>query len=149
CDSLSLFFSADSGYNYDTIATGIPVAETVYQWIVPDTASDECMLMIWAYGSGVGWDFTDSVFTIGVGVSEEKPARLRPEFRGYPNPSYGLVNLDLPADVKQITLFDASGRQIKALKPSTMITLNLPPGIYFLQLKTQTQTIMEKLVILR
>ncbi|HID32319.1 MAG TPA: T9SS type A sorting domain-containing protein, partial [bacterium (Candidatus Stahlbacteria)] len=150
CDSLSLFFSVDSGYNYDTVVTGIPNSDTTYQWIVPDTVSNECMLMIWAYGPGVGWDFTDSTFTIErIGVSEEKPKQPKQEFRIYPNPAYGLINLELPSDVKTLTLFDAAGRVVKRLRPSPKLILSLTPGIYFLTLKTDFQTRMEKVIVLR
>jgi len=148
CDSLTLFFSADSGYTYDTITTGIPAQDTAYRWVVPDTLSDECMLMIWAYGPGVGWDFTDSTFAIGVGISEPKSHKFR-ELRIYPNPSHGLVNLDLPADVINLTLFDASGRLIHRLSPSPHLQLTLPPGIYFLKIKTPSEIKTEKLVVVR
>ena len=148
CDSLSLFFSADSGYTYDTITTGIPASDTTYQWIVPDTTSSECMLMIWAYGPGVGWDFTDSTFAIGVGISEPKSHKLR-ELKIYPNPSHGLIHLDLPANVINLALFDASGRLIHRLSPSPHLRLTLPPGIYFLKIKTPSETKAEKLVVLR
>ena len=148
CDSLSLFFSADSGYTYDTITTGIPAQDTTYRWVVPDTLSDECMLMIWAYGPGTGWDFTDSTFAIGVRISEPKSHKFR-ELKIHPNPSHGLVNLALPADVINLTLFDASGRLIHRLSPLPHLQLTLPPGIYFLKIKTQSETKTEKLVVLR
>ncbi|RKX70939.1 hypothetical protein DRP53_03300 [candidate division WOR-3 bacterium] len=148
CDSLSLFFSADSGYTYDTIMTGIPASETTYNWIVPDTTSAQCMLMIWAYGPGVGWDFTDSVFAIGVGISERKSHKLR-ELKIYPNPSHGLINLALPADVINLTLFDASGRLIHHLSPSPHLQFTLPPGIYFLKIETEAGPIHHKILILK
>ncbi|HIE05270.1 MAG TPA: T9SS type A sorting domain-containing protein, partial [bacterium (Candidatus Stahlbacteria)] len=83
------------------------------------------------------------------GVSEEKSKQPKQEFRIYPNPASGPVNLDLHADIKQLTLFDASGRQIKKPQPSKKITLNLPPGIYFLRIETHCKIRTKKIIILR
>ncbi|HID32303.1 MAG TPA: T9SS type A sorting domain-containing protein, partial [bacterium (Candidatus Stahlbacteria)] len=66
-----------------------------------------------------------------------------------PNPSYGIVSLDLPSDTRKIALLDAAGRQIKGLRPSPKLTLDLPPGIYFLQIKTETYIGSEKVIILK
>ncbi|RKX69017.1 hypothetical protein DRP53_09425 [candidate division WOR-3 bacterium] len=148
CDSLTLFFSADSGYTYDTIVTGIPNSDTTYHWVVPDTLSDECMLMIWAYGPAVGWDFTDSTFAIEAGISEQKSHRFK-GLKIYPNPSFGPINLDLPSEVINLTLFDASGRLIYQFSPSPQLQLTLPPGIYFLKIRTPSDIRIEKLVVVR
>jgi len=72
-----------------------------------------------------------------------------PSVRIYPNPSHGLINLDLLPNVINLTLFDASGRLIQKISPSPHLQLTLPPGIYFLKIKTQSETKTEKLVVLR
>ncbi|HIE05476.1 MAG TPA: T9SS type A sorting domain-containing protein, partial [bacterium (Candidatus Stahlbacteria)] len=71
------------------------------------------------------------------------------DIRIYPNPASGQLILHLPSDIERLTLFDISGRQIMRLKPSPKIILNLPAGIYFLQVKTEIHTRTDKIVILK
>ncbi len=72
-DSFSILFSSDSGVTYDTIVTGLGADDTVYMWTIPDVISENCKIMIWAYGPprpgeqvprGVAWDISMNVFAI-------------------------------------------------------------------------------------
>jgi len=101
--------------------------------------------------TGAGFDDVYLIKTDSLGnieIAEEERSSLN-WVKICPNPSYGQVNLDLPSDVSAVTLFDASGRLVHRLSPSPHLQLILPPGIYFLQIKTQAQTQTEKLIILR
>jgi len=83
-----------------------------------------------------------------IGIEDEE--RQRPlQFLIYPNPAHRLINLDLPSNVQSLTLFDASGRLIHQLSPSPHLRLILPPGIYFLKIKTPFEIKTEKLVVVR
>ncbi len=159
-DSFSLFFSADSGRTYDTIVLGISGSDTSYLWTVPDTVSDSCLIMIWAYGPprpgeqtprGTAWDFSDSVFCIRpMGIKDEKSTDLL-KFRCdvYPNPfkDNTTIEYDLPRVMNvHLALYDASGRLVKLLANGTMnagvyhstVKQNdLPQGIYFLRFTTE------------
>jgi hypothetical protein len=130
-DSFSLFFSADSGRTYDTIATGISGNDTSFQWTVPDTVSDSCRIMIWAYGPprpgeqvprGTAWDFSDTLFSIQpVGISEGKSSgltNLRLEI--IPNPFSGKTTLKIMGNSilqrnMAIKIYDISGRLIASI----------------------------------
>jgi hypothetical protein len=59
-DSFSLFYSTDSSRTYSLIAHGIPGSDSSYVWTVPDTLSDTCFIMLWAYQNATGWDFSDA-----------------------------------------------------------------------------------------
>jgi len=67
----------------------------------------------------------------------------------YPNPSRGLVNIIPTQDVEGVTIFDATGRLIHRLSPSPHLQLTLPPGIYFLKIKTKAGSIHQKILILK
>lgn len=130
-DSFRLFFSADSGRTYDTIATGISGNDTSFQWTVPDTVSDSCRIMIWAYGPprpgeqvprGTAWDFSDTLFSIQpVGISEGKSSgltNLRLEI--IPNPFSDKTTLKMTGNSilqrnMAIKIYDISGRLIASI----------------------------------
>jgi hypothetical protein len=130
-DSFSLFFSADSGRTYDTIATGISGNDTSFQWTVPDTVSDSCRIMIWAYGPprpgeqiprGTAWDFSDTLFSIRpVGISEGKSSGLiNLRLEVIPNPFSGKTTIKttgnsiLPGKMA-IKIYDISGRLMASI----------------------------------
>lgn len=130
-DSFSLFFSADSGRTYDTIATGISGSDASFQWTVPNTVSDSCRIMIWAYGPprageqvprGTAWDFSDSLFSIQpVGISEGISNDLKNlKLEVNPNPFSDKTTLNmkgnstLPGNMA-IKIYDISGRLVASL----------------------------------
>ncbi|HID31754.1 MAG TPA: T9SS type A sorting domain-containing protein, partial [bacterium (Candidatus Stahlbacteria)] len=82
----------------------------------------------------------------GVGISEQRSHRLE-RIRIYPNPSHGQINLELPSGVRQITLFDITGRRIGEIQPRLTASLNLSPGVYFLRIKVKTRATFIKLVL--
>ncbi len=133
-DSFSLFFSTDSSRSYSLIAHGIPGSDSSYVWTVPDTLSDTCFIMLWAYQNATGWDFSDAPFTVRPAVGVEAfPAfasRLTP-YVPCPNPfvSYAQV----PGHEKEsFSLYDVSGRKVGIYK-GDRIGSGLSAGIYFLK----------------
>jgi hypothetical protein len=171
-DSFSLFFSADSGRTYDTVALGISGSDTSYLWTVPDIVSDSCKIMIWAYGPprpgeqtprGTAWDFSDSVFAIRpLGIYEDKTtgwSDLRCEV--FPNPftDNGIIEYTLPRSTNiHLALYDATGRLVQVLENSRMeagvfrhyIKHNdLTRGVYFLQLTSDAGSMVRKVICLK
>jgi hypothetical protein len=133
-DSFSLFYSTDSSRTYSLIAHGIPGSDSSYVWPVPDTVSDTCFIMLWAYQNATGWDFTDTRFTIrpavGVEVFPPHASRLTP-YVPCPNPfvSYATV----PGhEAESFALYDVSGRRVGVYK-GNRIGSGLSAGIYFLR----------------
>jgi hypothetical protein len=130
-DSFSLFFSADSGRTYDTIATGISGSDTSFQWTVPDTVSDSCRIMIWAYGPprpgeqiprGTAWDFSDTLFSIRpVGISERISDDLKNlKLEVTPNPFANKTTLKITGNPSRsgkaiIKIYDITGQVIVSM----------------------------------
>jgi len=50
CDSVSLFLRRDSLWHLSTIATGLPPADTLYRWVVPEGVPDTGRIVVIAYG---------------------------------------------------------------------------------------------------
>ncbi len=171
-DSFALFFSADSGRTYDTVALGLPGSDTSYVWTVPDTMSDSCLVMIWAYGPprsgeqtprGTAWDFSDSLFSIRpMGINDHKGSNCSRFWCDiYPNPSKNHCTIEyaLPQTTTvQLTLYDASGRMVKTLINGPMNAgvyrcylagKDLPAGVYFLRLCADADVVSNEYKIIR
>ncbi|MBV6648078.1 MAG: T9SS type A sorting domain-containing protein, partial [Cyclobacteriaceae bacterium] len=56
----------------------------------------------------------------------------------YPNPTTGLIQLKINADVKEIQIISLDGKELwKSEKPTKEIDLsNLPKGLYMIKIKT-------------
>ncbi len=135
-DSFSLFYSADGSRSYSLLAHGIPGSDSSYVWTVPDTLSDTCFIMVWAYQNAVGWDFSDQAFRIrrpdGVEVKEvfSSPVSRLP-YHVTPNPF--VSSTAIPGHEKEsFALYDVSGRKVGTFK-GDKIGVGLSAGIYFLK----------------
>jgi hypothetical protein len=135
-DSFSLFFSTDSSRSYSLIAHGIPGSDSTYAWTVPDTLSDTCFIMVWAYQNAVGWDFSDQAFRIrrpdGVEVKEVFSSPIsRLPYHVTPNPFVSFA-MTPGHERERFSLYDVSGRKVGIYK-GDRIGSGLSAGIYFLK----------------
>jgi len=137
CDSLSLFLRrgitpsplpppqrggneregelTDSLWELDTVATGLPATDTLYQWIIPASVPDTGRIVVIAYGHASGhdpksqedlghvpwqYDISDSVIDFtGGGVAEGKRSMpVQWSLSVSPNPARGAfsVRYDVP-----------------------------------------------------
>jgi hypothetical protein len=69
--------------------------------------------------------------TVGVAETESLAVVHDPV---YPNPAQNVVNIPLSIDVKQVVLFDITGKQILQTNKQTVDVSNMPNGAYFLQI---------------
>ena len=135
-DSFSLFYSSDSGLTYSPVAHGVPGSDSAYSWTVPETFSDDCFVMLWAYQNATGWDFSDSHFRIrdGNGVEQGSGAPFsvsRLPYRVTPNPFISVAVVP-GHEAESFTLYDVSGRKVGIYK-GARIGAGLSAGIYFLK----------------
>jgi hypothetical protein len=135
-DSFSLFYSTDSSRTYSLIAHGIPGSDSSYVWTVPDTLSDTCFIMLWAYQNATGWDFSDGPFRIrpvnGVEVgSHVSPLASRLPYRVTPNPFVSYASVPFH-EREAFTLYDVSGRKVGRYEGGR-IGMGLSAGVYFLK----------------
>lgn len=91
----------------------------------------------------------------GIGViNEYSDLGLKIEklnFEVYPNPSAGIIHINLNnINANELVIMDEMGKLIKEyldLDYHQSIQINLSPGVYFIQLKTQNMVINQKVVI--
>ncbi len=171
-DSFTIFISFDNGQNYQTITTIPQSNDTSYLWIVSDSLSDSCKIMIWAYGPprsgeqeprGVAWDFSDSMFSISeVGIAENDRSTSRNfslEIHQNPMVSKNVkIQYTIPktSNIK-LVLYNALGQVEEVLVDSKInagfYEINLDKkfssGVYFVRLKLLDISIIKKIVMLR
>jgi hypothetical protein len=163
CDSLSLFLRRDSLWNLDTIATGLPGADTLYRWVVPSGVPDTGRVVVMAYGPGWQFDMSDSVIHFAAGGVAEGTRSIPQQWSlsVSPNPARGAfsVRYDVPSQSRvSVGVYDAGGRLVRSLSegavppgryeakiPSGL----LPAGVYFCTMNTGVKRISRKVVISR
>ncbi|WEK69510.1 MAG: T9SS type A sorting domain-containing protein [Candidatus Chryseobacterium colombiense] len=65
----------------------------------------------------------------------------------YPNPTSDYIHIDTKDKIKQIALYDVSGKKISATLNNNNIDLRgLPTGSYFLSLETERGTVVKKII---
>ncbi len=163
-DSFSLFVCFDNGRNFRTIATGIPANDTLYLWNVPDSLSDSCKIMIWAYGPPnpvtgkipAAWDFSDTVFSIRqTRIKEDTRYRIQEAgLKILQNPARKEIRLQLTdGGQKELKIYDVTGKLVIDLnfRPSEdgrYRTIVLNPGVYFVRVGDEKKIITKKVVVI-
>ncbi len=164
-DSFTLFISFDNGRNYQTITTIQQSNDTLYLWNVPDSLSDSCKIMIWAYGPprpgedkprGTAWDFSDSVFAIRETKVKEatRYSILDTGLKILLNPTRREIRLQIKDGRSQkiaLKIYDISGKLVKDLSCNIIrdkfFTISLNPGVYFITFSLDDKTVTKKVVV--
>lgn len=101
------------------------------------------------YGMDISYH-PDLVDVGNVGIEESNSNA----FILYPNPSNGMVNIESGSfrDIKEILIRNVSGQQIKTYSPhmesiQTMDLSGLETGIYFIEIRTEGKSYVEKVVL--
>lgn len=67
----------------------------------------------------------------------------------YPNPSTGVLNIESSSTFDMVQFYNLSGQLVfeKALRGEIQLNFNLPVGIYFVELKNQNHSFVQKLIV--
>lgn len=67
----------------------------------------------------------------------------------YPNPSSGILHIESATTFDTVQLYNINGQLVfeKELKGKSSFTFDLSQGMYFVELKNQTHTIVQKLIV--
>jgi hypothetical protein len=174
-DSISIFYSTNAGSDYSQICGAEP-NDSLYEWIVPSTLSDSCLVKVVAYDPSLltGEDESDSLFSIqnysgieeGEDNEDDTPRFVNALKQNYPNPFNGTTTIEYsvaePSAV-DLRIFDTSGRLVRILEnktrtPGTYSALwngkdNLghavTSGVYFCRIKVNKFSQSRKIIYLR
>jgi hypothetical protein len=103
-----------------------------------DNDGDIDLLVAEYYGT---LQYFENVSTVG------KPECLTKEFNVFPNPTSDLLTIELSDDIVQIELYGLDGMLIKTVENTNQINLkDLSAGSYFVHIKTQNATKIEKII---
>jgi hypothetical protein len=169
-DSIDIFYSIDAGGSWDIIATGEP-NDSFYEWIVPDTPSDSCLVKILVYDPSlnIGEDQSDSLFIISPeGINEDISSVRSVLLQCTPNPFSTLTNISFSigqeAEDIELKIYNVTGQLVKTIAvpsayyimPTTTfwdgknnIDEEVPGGIYFLRLEAGNYSVTKELILLK
>jgi len=137
-DSISVYYSDDAGDTYTLLAHALP-ADSSYEWILPSSLSDSCLVKVDAYYLGLvaTEDESDSLFAIrnktGVHDKDDGDGIVTPTYttaleQNYPNPFNGMTAIFYSIGERcevELKIYDPAGRVIKVLERTQR-----PPGRY-------------------
>ncbi|MCB0730610.1 MAG: family 16 glycosylhydrolase [Ignavibacteriae bacterium] len=163
-DNINLGLSLDNGNNWSFLAKDVNAKFGSYRWLVPDTPSDNCIIMIVDESNTSINDLPNSTFSIGSINSTDNKDKIIDEFylyQNYPNPfnPETTIEYSIPfsGNVK-LSLFDNIGQELKILvdeykssgKYSYKFKGNmLSSGIYFYQLSVGDFKLNKKMLLLK
>lgn len=147
--AMEYFIDSDPGNgngNPLEFTAGTEVSE-IFNVDVPDTLSEGDHLMNIRVKNDAGkWSIAASnIFTIQTDVGMDN-AETTIEI--YPNPTSGIIYLNIEEPVESILLLDIKGRIVISpdLRSSQLDMRNLPAGVYLLQLETKSSKISKRIV---
>ncbi len=98
--------------------------------------------------TGANTVFVDNVYFYDTNVSIGEPIQAQNQIKLYPNPVQTGAQVHFNAEVKQITLFDLSGKQILTTNTPQLNTGNLEKGVYVVKLLTSNGFVqVQKLIV--
>ncbi len=170
-NSIDLLYSTDAGNSFASIANGLPNTFS-YEWHVPSTPSESCMVRVIAhYAGGESFeDSSDAFFSIeceaGVGTAEGTPSGSLSITASAPNPFRSAIQIQfsLAGDAEvDAAIYDVNGRLVAALMQSTLSggahsvwwdgrgasDAVMPEGLYFLSIKAGGEVVTRKVVVIR
>jgi hypothetical protein len=165
----ALYYTLDDSQSWNPIAGS--VEGTDYPWTIPDAATNLCRILVEAYDAEgiMGYDVSDRTFNIclgaGVSTEEEAPSRLV-VYSPKPNPSSQSTSIrfELPTRSHvRLTVHDVQGNKVADLIDRTIPSGphvaewnledssgdNVPPGLYFVRLRTEGRAVIRKSVLIR
>ncbi len=163
-DQVRIGFSSDSGNFYSLVQSGVEAGFGVYRWKVPSISSSTCKLVVMDESYSSIMDASDSTFSIGVVTSARGRIRSAMGFelgQNYPNPFNPSTNISYRLSTDSfvtVRVYDLLGREVatlvKARQPAGIHSVafdarNLPSGIYFCKLATQSFTQVKKMTLMK
>ncbi len=159
-------YSTDNGTSWHVIASREPANKGVFNWLVPDSPSGQCVVKISDADNNTISDLSNSAFSISPisDISERDGADIPREFslsQNYPNPfnPTTTIQYSLPArTVVRIVLFNILGEPVKTLvnevkNPGnynyTFNAGNINSGVYFYKMYAGSFTYIRKLIYLK
>ncbi len=167
-DSVSVFYSVNAGRDFVLIASGEPNDSLIW-WIVPEIASDSCLVRVVAYDPGklTGEDVCDGYFSIRAATGvDDMPAIAFSLAQNYPNPFNPSTTIDYSiaqSSPVEIAIFDVNGRKVRTLVSEFKMQGNhkavwngknergvsVASGVYFYRLTAGNFTQIKKMILLR
>lgn len=161
-DSIAVYYSANNGDSWNTIEQSLDAHNSPYTWLVPDNASDECLLKIIDVSDSLICDVSDSVFSIisSTGITEDIPERFELS-NAYPNPFNPTTTIEyaLPNNSHvRLTIYNLMGQEVVVLVNEechagyysvNWNATGLSSGVYFYRIEAGDFRRTKKMVLMK
>ena len=151
-DYVSISYSLDNGNKWIFIVDSVEASLGEYEWIVPDTSSDKCLIRVSTNPKILIYDISDHPFSITSDKPTENYTRCANSHdflmkNAYPNPfnPSTRITYSIPkSDFVTLKIYNSFGREIRILvseiQKAGEYTINfdasnLSSGIYFFKLQ--------------
>lgn len=156
-------YSTNNGFNWINIASSVPAGDGNYDWVVPNTPSDQCKVKITDTDEPSRFDESFGTFVIDP-TSDVSDAAIPNDYKlyqNYPNPFNPSTKIyyDIPkADEVNLAIFDIQGNEVAAYSinhtsPGRYYIefdgSGLSSGIYFCSMKTEQYASVHKMILLK
>jgi len=152
--SVQLEYSTDNGLKWKKINMA-PIAGIVkYPWLVPNEASNKCLIRITNYLTHAEFDRSNSTFSISGGLHNEKAVN-------YPNPFNPSTKIAFSASKSSfvtLRIYNSIGQQVaelvnRQLEPGNhefmFNAADLPSGVYMYKLEIDGVSQMQKMILMK
>lgn len=153
CQAVDIYLSKDGGATFPStlkLASAVPNTGS-YTFTCPAVSTSQARIMVVA-ADNIFFDISDNNFTIFSNVVTAPDEKLQEEIAVYPNPSYGIYVIKVPADLKgaRARVFSALGKEVAVsviAQESVELDLqHLPAGVYVLTIQTERAQIQKRLI---
>ena len=156
-DSITVSYSPDSGANWEVV--GVTQGAGRLALRLPDEPSDQCLVAVHAYHSGVlvGYDRSDDVFSVSrsTGMEPDFESRGPGLLQNSPNPFTSTTRIPFTLAVPEegrIEVINVAGMRVRTLAHGRLNSgpqevhwdardergARVPPGLYVVRLRTTT-----------
>lgn len=152
--NVKIEFSSDNGTTWETISSSTPADDMEYTWTVPNIDADECFVRLSVAGQTELFTQNANPFSIYevVGVNDISNVN---DIVLSPNPVNDILRINLQGQMakSKVEIYDANG-QIVLSRENGIVNdgeiefnlVELPSGIYFIQLRSNGNTYSKKFI---
>jgi hypothetical protein len=158
-------YSIDNGSTWNVIIASILAGFGSYNWTIPDTPSEQCLVRISDVNNAAVNDISDNTFTIEEPVSVEDLKSGIPDEYGlsqnYPNPfnPSTTIKFSLPEEtIITLTIYNILGEKVTELFNGKLDAgfysykwnaYNVESGIYIYEFRTEKFVSLKKMILLK
>lgn len=157
--SLQLHYSHDSGAVWNLITT-LPIATSMYSWLVPNTPSGQCLIKVSTLAGGTGGSsfVSDSVFTITGSTTGIVGPKTQNDLSIFPVPAKDYIFIaTASSDIQNVQVYSITGALVTEVNYDALVdnarerikipVYHMAEGIYYVKVNISDGAFSQKIVV--